>query len=95
MSAFRLSRSQGFEEVVPGELILHMVMWGAVSRNGYPGASHPSPLGKVTSWSPTSGSLPLAGFPHGVGGGLLGVHSACRVQPPGRYPPRADAIHGQ
>ena len=57
--------------VVQGDPTLPHVVWGHQwewSSWGIP----LSPLGKVPSWSPSSGSLPLVGFPQGIDGGFLG-----------------------
>ena len=59
---------------------------GAGGWNGCPGGTHPPPLRKVTSWLPTSGSLLPTGFPKVLVEGFWRVHSAHRVQPPGRDP---------
>ena len=59
---------------------------GVGGWHGCSGGTHPPPLRKVTSWSSTSGSTFPIGFPQGVCGGCLEVHSALRVQSPYRAP---------
>ena len=57
---------------------------GAVGGIGCPGGIPPSPLGKVTSWSPSSGLCLLLGFPKVLVEGFWGAFSMQSATSQGR-----------